>query len=48
MHLFILDDVGRGRERLCQGVKEQVQDKTLFCQAPTHGLPPRPDHPRGR
>lgn len=42
---FTSDNVRRGRERLCQGVKEQIQDKALFCQAPSHGLPSRPDHP---
>ncbi len=45
---FTSDNVGRGRERLCQGVEEQVQDKALFCQASSHGLPSRPDHPWGR
>ncbi len=42
---FTSDDVGRGRERLCEGVEEQVQDKALLCQAPSHGLPSRPDYP---
>lgn len=42
------DHVRRGRPRLCQGAEEQVQDQTLLCQTPTHGLPACPDDPGGR
>lgn len=46
--LSLSDHIRRGRPRLCQGAEEQVQDQTLLCQAPTYGLPARPDDPGGR
>lgn len=42
------DHVRWGRPGLCQGAEEQVQDQTLLCQTPTHGLPACPDDPGGR
>ena len=32
------DNIRRRCSRLCKGAEEQIQNKALFCQAPTYGL----------